>query len=322
MYSQIKNVIEEIKKAENIVLAGHVSPDGDAVSANFALALAIKKLGKEPIVLLEKYSDTYNYLKGHNFVYTGEQDKLNPELFISLDCGDISRLGRVEEVFKRAKKTINIDHHMSNDDFAHINVVNKEGSSTSEVVFEIIKKMEEDFGKEFIDEDIATIIYTGIVFDTCGFKHKSTGKRTHQIAGELIEKGVDSSMVHTNIIYTHTLGNTRLLAKAIENMQVDGNISISALSKEDILKKCNASFDELEGISGYLLDIKGIDVSAFLYEKRDGSIKVSFRSKEINVNEIAGKFGGGGHKLASGATIKATLEEAKEIVLKEIKTKI
>ncbi|MDE6357951.1 MAG: bifunctional oligoribonuclease/PAP phosphatase NrnA, partial [Eubacteriales bacterium] len=311
MYSQIKNVIEEIKKAENIVLAGHVSPDGDAVSANFALALAIKKLGKEPIILLEKYSDTYNYLKGHNLVYTGEQNKLNPELFISLDCGDISRLGGVEEVFKRAKKTINIDHHMSNNNFGNINVVNKEGSSTSEVVFEIIKEMEEAFGKDFIDKDIATIIYTGIVFDTCGFKHKSTGKRTHQIAGELIEKGVDSSMVHTNIIYTHTLGNTRLLAKAVENMQIDENILISTLSKEDILKKCNASFEELEGISGYLLDIKGIDVSAFLYEKRDGSIKVSFRAKELDVNEIADKFGGGGHKLASGATIKATLEEAK-----------
>ncbi|MDE6182339.1 MAG: bifunctional oligoribonuclease/PAP phosphatase NrnA [Eubacteriales bacterium] len=318
MYSEIKNVIEEIKKAKNIVLAGHVSPDGDAVSANFALALAIKKIGKEPIILLEKYADTYDYLTGHNFVYTEEQDKLNPDLFISLDCGDIKRLGKAEEVFKRAKKTINIDHHMSNDNFADINVVNKEGSSTSEVVYEILNQMEGDI----IDKDIATIIYTGIVFDTCGFKHKSTGKRTHQIAGELIEKGVDSSAVHTNLIYTHSIGNSRLLAKSIENLHIDGGISITTLSKDDILEKCKASYDELEGISGYLLDIKGTAVSAFLYEKRDGSIKVSFRSKELNVNEIAGKFGGGGHKLASGATINATLEEAKEIVLKEIKNKM
>lgn len=318
MYSEIKNVIEEIKKAKNIVLAGHVSPDGDAVSANFALALAIKKMGKEPIILLEKYADTYDYLKGHNFVYTEQQDKLNPDLFIALDCGDIERLGIAKEVFKRAKKTINIDHHMSNDNFADINVVNKEGSSTSEVVYEIINQMQDDI----IDKDIATIIYTGIVFDTCGFKHSSTGKRTHQIAGELIEKGVDSSDIHTNLIYTHSIGNARLLAKSIENLHIDGNISISILSKNDILEKCNASYDELEGISGYLLDIKGITVSAFLYEKRDGSIKVSFRAKELNVNEIASKFGGGGHKLASGATIKGTLEEAKEIVLKEIKNKI
>lgn len=316
MYSEIKNVIEEIKIANNIVLAGHISPDGDAVSANFALALAIQKLGKNPVILLEKYSDTYNYLKGHNFVYNGKQENLNPDLFISLDCGDIERLGNAKEVFERAKKTINIDHHISNNSFGDLNVVNSNASSTSEVVYEVISQISE----VEIDKDIATIIYTGIVFDTCGFKHKSTGKRTHQIAGELIEKGVDSSMVHTNIIYTHTLGNTKLLAKTIQNLTIEDTICISTLTKDEILE--NGTYEDIEGISGYLLDIKGINVSVFLYEKEDGMVKVSFRSKQMNVNEIAQKFNGGGHILASGATLNIPLKDAKNIILSEIKSKI
>lgn len=313
MYSQIKDVIEEIKKSEKIVLAGHISPDGDAVSANFALALAIEKLGKNPIVLLEKYADTYSYLKGHHFVF--EECDFQPDLFISLDCGHISRLGKNEEVFKNAKKTINIDHHMDNNNFGDLNVVNKEASSTSEIVYEIISEMED----VEIDLDIATAIYTGIVFDTCGFKHSSTKKRTHQIAGELVEKGVDSSKVQTKLIYTHTLGNSRLLAKAIQNLQIYGDLAISCISKDEILNECNATYEDLEGISGYLLDIKGIQIAVFLYEKLDGAIKASFRANEFNVNQIAKKFNGGGHMLASGATLNMPLNEAKNAILKEIK---
>ena len=318
MYSEIKNVIKEIKNAQNIVLAGHISPDGDAISANFALALAIKKMGKEPVILLENYPHTYDYLNGHNFVYSKEYNDLEPDLFIALDCGDIKRLGNAEEVFKRAKKTVNIDHHISNNSFAEINVVNVTSSSTSEIVYEIISQMD----NLEIDKDIATIIYTGIVFDTCGFKHSSTGKRTHQIAGELIEKGVDSSMVHTNLIYTHTLANARLLSKSIENLQIDGQIAIATLSKDEILNDCKASYNDMEGISGYLLNIEGIEVSIFLYEKLDGSIKVSFRANEFDVNQIASKFGGGGHILASGATINSSLEEAKKLVIQEVKNKM
>lgn len=313
MYSEIKNFIEEIKNAEKIVLAGHISPDGDAVSSNFALALAIKKLGKNPVILLENYADTYDFLNGHHLVSKKYEEI--PDIFISLDCGDIKRLGKFEEVFNLAKKTVNIDHHSDNNSFGDINIVNKKASSTSEIVFEIINQIKDIE----IDLDIATILYTGIVFDTCGFKHNSTGKRTHQIAGELIEKGVDSSFVQTKLIYTHSLENAKLLAKTINNIEIHEKIAISTLSKNEILNECNAKYEDLEGISGYLLDIKGIEIAVFLYEKEDGTIKASFRAKEYNINKIAQKFGGGGHILASGATLNTSLNQAKNDILKEIK---
>lgn len=312
MYENIEFVIQEIQKNENIVLAGHIAPDGDAISASFALCLAIKKMGKTPILLLEKYSDTYSYLSGHQFVYKGDYESLLPDLFISLDCGGIDRLGEAGKVFEKAKKTINIDHHISNNSFADLNIVNFKASSTSEIVFEIINKMED------IDFEIATCIYTGMIFDTAAFKHNAK-KRTHQIAGELVQIGVDTDMVHTNLLYTHTLENAKLLSKAIQNISIDNGVCCSTLTKEEIIEDCKAKYNDLEGISGYLVDFKGVNISVFLYEKKDGSIKLSLRSKKADVNKIAAKFNGGGHILASGATLNVSLEEAKKAVLEEIK---
>lgn len=314
IYKNIEPFIKELEKSENIVIAGHISPDGDAVSSSLSLAMAINKIGKKPIILLEKYSDNYNYLKGQEMIYRGEYGNLNPDLFISVDCGDIERLGKAKEVFERAKKTVNIDHHISNDGFGDLNIINDKSSSTSEVIFEVISCMDID-----IDIDIATIIYTGLVFDTSGFKHSSTSKRTHEIAGELVNIGVDNSMIHTNLLYSHTLENARLLSKTIQNIYIEEDILISTLTKNEILEECMANYGELEGISGYLIDFKGINISIFLYEKKDGSIKASFRSKNKDVNKIASKFGGGGHVLASGATLNMTLDEAKKSILDEVK---
>lgn len=314
IYIDIEPFIKQIEISKNIAIAGHIAPDGDAISASLSLAMTLKKMGKKPVILLENYVDTYNYLKGHDMVFKGDYDTLNIDLFISVDCGDIERLGKAKSIFENTKNTVNIDHHISNNNFGKLNIVNPKASSTSEIIFEIVNHI------GIIDLDIATALYTGIVFDTSGFKHKSTSKRTHQIASELIEIGVDNSMIHTQLLYTHTLANSRLLAKTIQNIYIENDIVISTLTRNEIVEECKASYEDLEGISGYLLDIKGINIVVFLYEKRDGSIKAGFRSKDIDVNKIASSFGGGGHILASGATITdMTLEQAKEIILEKIK---
>lgn len=310
-YKEIENLIKQIKKSDKIVISGHISPDADAISSSLSLAKAIKKLGKSPIVLLGEYPNTYSYFDGHDMVkknYDGIAD-----LFISMDCGDIERLGNAKKNFMGANMSANIDHHISNNMFGDINIVNPKASSTSEIVYEIITIM------GGIDIDIATSIYTGIVADTGGFKHNTTGQRTHVISGELIAIGVNSSMIHTALLYTHTLGNARLLAQTIQNIEIDGDIAISTLSKDEVLNKCGAKYIELEGISSYILDFAGINVGVILHEKQDGMIKASFRAKTLDVNNIAQMFGGGGHMLASGATLDMTLIQAKNEILERIK---
>ncbi len=314
IYDNIKPFLNLIDENEQIILAGHTSPDGDAVSACFALAMALEKLGKKPIILLEDYSVSLEHIKGHHFVYKEDYKNLeNVSLFVTLDCGDIERLGEAKDIFEKAKNTVNIDHHISNNNFGKLNIVNTKASSTSEIVFEIINSINK------LDLDIATAIYTGLVFDTGGFKHNCTTKRTHEIAGELIQLGVDSPKVHSNILTMHTLQNSKLLAKSIDNIYIEDDIIISTLSNQEIISLGCTSKDT-GNIVQYLLDTQNINVSVLLYEKDNNTIKASFRSKKVDVNEIASKFGGGGHILAAGATIKdMTLEQAKEAILQQIK---
>ena len=314
MYENIEPFIQLVENSKNIVLAGHTSPDGDAISASLSLGIALRKMGKEPIILLEDYKKSFGYIEESDMIYREDYDNLQDiDLFVSLDCGDIERLGLAKSVFERAKNTVNIDHHISNNNFGKLNIVNVKSSSTSEIVFEIINRI----GK--LDFDIAKFIYTGLVFDTGGFKFSCTSKRTHQIAGELVEMGVDTSKTHSDVLTMHSLEDSKLLAKSIENICIENDIIISTLSNAEI-QNLGCTSKNTGGIVQYLLETKDINVVVFLYEKEDNTIKASFRSKAIDVNKIASKFGGGGHILASGATIKdMTLQQAKEAILQEIK---
>lgn len=314
IYENIEPFIQLVEHSNSIVLSGHTSPDPDAISASLALGMALKKIGKNPIVLLEDYTSSFEYIEENDIVYKEDYNNLQDvDLFISLDCGDIERLGVVKSIFERAKYTVNIDHHISNNNFGKLNIVNVNSSSTSEIIFEIVNHI------GALDLEIATSIYTGIVFDTGGFKHNCTSKRTHEIAGDLIQLGVDSTRIHSNVLTMHTFENSKLLAKSIQNIYRENDVIISTLSNKEI-EELNCTDKNTGGIVQYLLDTKNINVSVFLYEKVNKSIKASFRSKTIDVNKIAGKFGGGGHILASGATITdMTLEQAKEAILEQIR---
>lgn len=298
-----------------IVIAAHVNPDGDAVSAVLSFAQSMNVMGKKPIVLLEDYSEKYNFIKGREFIFKGDFDTLNPDLFFAIDCGDKKRLGKAEEVFDRAKITFNIDHHISNNSFAQYNIVKADSSSSSEIIFDIIKNFCS------INKDIASAIYSGIISDTCGFKYSCTKPKTHEVAATLIKYDIPFTQIHSNLLYSHSVEEAKVLATAIDNFKTCNNITYSKLSKEEI-KKCNASYNDLDGIVEFLLNIKGTDVSLFVYEKEDKTVKMSFRSKSIDVNKIASKFGGGGHKLAAGANTDKSIDDILSLALKEIKNEL
>ena len=221
---------EDILNAETICIAGHTNPDGDAVSSTLALALAVEQLGKKPYILLEDYSDEFDVLDGRKYIYSLSYDELAPDLFIASDCGDKERLGEAAKVFDRAKKTWNIDHHVSNTSFAQVNVVEPASSSACEVVYETVK----DFIK--LDKNIATALYTGILTDTGGFRHNSTHKRTHEIAGILVEAGVDTPFIHNKMLMEHTLVQAKVLAQAIENVSFEGSVCISYIDSIQLEK--------------------------------------------------------------------------------------
>lgn len=307
------NLLNDINNVDKVYISGHINPDGDAISSCFAFARAIEKLGKTPIILLEDIPAKYDFLKGKEYWYTDDYAALEPQLFVALDCGDKQRLGNAADVFDKALVTYNIDHHASNCGFAKYDIVNGKASSASEMVYEIITRL----GIK-PDYDMAVALYTGIVFDTGGFKHNSTLKRTHEIAGALVEMGVPTSDIHSKILFEHTIPQVKLLNTALNNFTMVDKIAYSYITLDEI-NSCNANFSDLDGITEYLLNIDGVEISLLATQRSDDLVKLSFRSRRLNISDVAMEFGGGGHKLAAGAGCNGSLSEILEQALNKLK---
>lgn len=307
----LQDLIKHIQDASYILVAGHVSPDGDAIGACTAMGLILKQMGKEYSILLEKIDEKYDYILEHVNVTT-EVPAKEWDLFIALDCADIDRLGDFRLIHDKAKLTWNIDHHISNTNYSIYNHVDSKASSASEIVFNIYKE-----SGVSLNAEIAQAIYTGIVYDTAAFKHSNTTPKTLSVASELIEQKFDFSAIIQRMFYAHSLLSVQLQGAAIRNIEsyYDNSLMVSSLSLEEI----HQYTDEVNGTGGIvnvLKNIKDSKVALFLYEKSEGEVKVSMRSEDpYDVCEIAKKFGGGGHRKAAGATINSTIEDAKEQII-------
>ena len=313
MNNTFVDIREKISKSNSIAVFGHTSPDGDAISACLSLGLSLLKIGKKITVFLEEYSDKYDIIYGKNLVETGECDTTLFDLYISLDCGDQKRLGKHENIFSNNSDTINIDHHASNPFFGNLNYVEADMSSTSEIVYDLIN------GFCPIDDKIANNIYAGILYDTGGFRHNSTSSDTLRKASELVSYNIDISKIYNSFFYTHSYSQTKILAKAIDKSKLlfDGKIIYSFLTLKEI-EECGSNLKELDEIVGFLKSVKNTYASAFLYEKGEKEVKVSFRADgKFDVCKLAKVFGGGGHINASGCTIGENINKAMELVLNE-----
>ena len=292
------------KNGDNIVIVTHPTPDGDALGSAFALACALEAAGKTPVVILDKFSAKYNFLCKQRFLYDGDTAALNCDVLIAVDCGGKSRISCAADLFDRAKITVNIDHHINNDNFATYNYVDHTASSACEVVFDIIN-MHVPIGKE-----IAEAIYTGIVTDTAAFRHSNTSPRTLEIAAELMRFGIDFGEIQRKVFYTRTKAEAAIFAKALQNIKFADNSPIvySTLTPEE-MQTAGATYADLDGIVNFLLDIEGTAAAALFTKRGGGQTKVNLRSLGPDVSIIAAQFGGGGHKFAAAAQFEADFDE-------------
>ena len=238
-------------------------------------------------------------------------------MFIALDCGDTGRLGNAAKYFEKAKKTVCIDHHVSNANFADLNYVFPEASSTCELVFELIDK-------EKLTKEIAECLYTGMVHDTGVFQYSCTSAKTMNIGGILMESGIDYSKIVDETFYTKTFNQNKILGKALLNSELylDGQVILSCITQEE-MKEYDVLPKHLDGIVNQLRITKDVRVAVFLYENEDGSYKGSLRvNDDTNVAEIAAVFGGGGHVKAAGFSIEGPLDVVVEKVIKAIQEKM
>lgn len=296
----MNNILEAVASGKKIGIAGHVRPDGDCVGSCIALYnyLTTHCKEKEIDVYLEKIPESFHFLTNIDKIKTTYEDDKIYDIFISLDCGSIDRLGPAEKYFKEAKSTINIDHHISNTFFAKENYVLPDASSTCEVLYGI-------FVDEEIDKAVAEALYMGIAHDTGVFKHSNTKKNTMIVAGNLIEKGIPFSKLIDESFYQKTYVQNQVLGRCLlESILVlDGRCIVSTICKR-VIEFYGAKSEDLDGVIDQLRITKGVEAAVFAYEVDKDKFKISMRSNGlVDVSKIATYFGGGGHIRAAGCTL-------------------
>ena len=315
----MNKLIELICNSNHIAVTSHVDPDGDSIGSILALGTALKqKNGNVEIFVNDTLSNKYDFLPGYSLIksYDAIQDKSFDLIFV-LDCGDEHRLGSSVECLEKSKSVVNLDHHISNNHFGDINIVDVNASSTCEIVYLLLSEL--NFR---IDRAIATCIYTGIVTDSGNFVYDNATDRTHLIASELLKYNIDKQEIMYNLYQRKSIHSLKFLGHCLSNMELelDNSLAIFTITASS-LKEFMVPYSDVEGIVNYGRDIETVKISVALREDKDHKVKMSFRSKDddVDVRALAELFNGGGHKKAAGATISTSLAEAKMLVIEKSK---
>ena len=318
----MEQIIRQINHAQHILLTTHMDPDGDAVGSLLALGLALEKIS----IKITAYNPSpipavYRFLPSvERIVQNIEAGKVFDTAII-LDCGDLPRIGEAWTVVGQIPVIVNIDHHVSNTKFGHLQLVDTTACATSEIVYHLIKAL-----KVEIDRDIATSIYTGILTDTGSFRFSNTNQAAFAISNEMAELGVKPHFVAQHVYGTYSLGRIKLLNLALDSIEISENGKMSMMTvTESMLDETGTQPEDVDGLINYARRIEDVKIAALIQELRNGGAvsknhrryHVSLRSDgTVDVAAIAGSFGGGGHVTAAGFQIESTLSELKTNIIK------
>ncbi|REH01999.1 DHH family phosphoesterase [Flavobacterium aquicola] len=308
-----------LSTSKKIAIIPHRGPDGDAMGSTLALYHFLLKNNHFPTVISpNEFPDFLAWMPGSETVKIYEKDKENctavleqAELIFTLDFNALHRTGEMEQVLEKLTAPfIMIDHHQKPDDYATYTYSDVAFGSTCEMIYNFISFLDK---KEDLDKTIATCIYTGILTDSGSFRFPKTTGTTHRIVADLIDLGVENTLIPALLFDNSSYNRLQLLGRALQNMKVmmDHKTSYTKLTQEEL-----NSFDyikgDTEGIVNYGLSIKGIVFTAiFIENKEEGIIKISFRSQgTFDVNQFArDHFHGGGHSNAAGGKSELSMEE-------------
>jgi phosphoesterase RecJ-like protein len=314
-------IIQKIKSGQHILIASHAEPDGDSLGSLVALGLALNKLDKK-VTFYNPSSipAVYRFLPGAERIVRHIKKTSTYDLAIILDCGDIARIGEGSSIVSKIPMIINIDHHVSNTVFGHIQLIDTSACATAEIVYRLISAL----GIAF-DKAIATSIYTGILTDTGSFRFSNTNQAAFAVSKAMIEVGVEPHRVAQHVFGTYSLGRIKLLNMALNSIEISDNGKLSMMTiTRSMLNETGTNAEDLDGMINYARRIEDVKVAALIQEIKNGAGKfsnmnryhVSLRSDSyVDVAQIAGKFGGGGHKSAAGFQIESTLVALKTKII-------
>ena len=305
-----------IKSAKKILLLSHVNPDGDTLGSMCAMYSMIEKRFKKKadMNVVSNIPFNYRFLPNIDKAQRYFDQSLVYDLVISLDVAAIDRVRDAKNLFDKAKIRVNIDHHKTNPAYGDYNLIEPEASSCGEVLFNYFKKNNWE-----ITEDAAVCLYTAIMTDTGNFRFENTSPNALRVAADLVEIGANPNKLY-KLCYESKTKNLVMFQNYCVNKAEflnDNKIAYTTVYKKD-LEKFSAGDDYTDGIAETLRAIDSTEVSFVVKEVDSKTTKVSMRSKKLDVAKICEIFGGGGHTFAAGCTIKASIKDSVEKLLREI----
>ena len=307
-----------VRAHQRFVIATHIRPDGDALGSAVALACAVKQLDKSVRVTVASDLGTrYEFANKpttpiERFRAPGENFR-NADAIIVVDTGTWGQLGEFGSFMRSMAcgKAV-IDHHRTQDDLGAIRFVDTSAEAAGRLIYDATKAL-----GVTITAEAANNLFLALATDTGWFRHSSVVPRTFALAEELVRFGARPTELYDAVYGSNTLSRMRLIGKALERMksEASGRIVYTEVHWSDYAET-GAVPPDTEDLINYPRAVTGVEIALVFIEQRDGSTKVSFRGKEDqDVGRLAEQFGGGGHKMASGATIVRSLAEAKAAVL-------
>lgn len=310
IYSQILN---KIKSSQNILITTHENPDGDAIGSVCAFYEFLKINNKQGYIFCADQPNSSFHFLPHieQFKSRKENVPLNKiDLVVALDCGSIHRSRIEEEIKKLNCPVINIDHHLSNNNFGTINLVDASAVATAQLLDNFFK-----YAKIAINKNIANCILTGIQTDSGNFAYSATNSEAFEIASKMLIKGAKIRDIIASNEKNKTLPILKVWGVALSRLQHNKHYGIaSTVLRQEDLKRFDVVKQDIEGLASFLNNLKDVKIVLVLYELSDGRVKGSFRTNrnDVDVARLAQVLGGGGHRKSAGFEIMGTLEKVGE----------
>ena len=304
----LKETAAKLQAAEKILITAHINPDGDALGSTLAMWQALRQIGKSAQIYIDdKLPTNLNFLPNIEIIKRpDENEKFDADLMLVIDTAP----DRIKNVRNLTDAPIlNVDHHVTNNNENDDLYLDSNASAACEIAYELCKELDVK-----ITTDIAICLYTGIVTDTGFFNYSNTTAKTFRIAAELVEFGVKPNYISENV-ERRTQKDVEVMRASLQTMQIYFNGKVAGMFIDEELAKI---VDTTEGLVDLIRVIDTVDVAFILQFKSENFIRVSLRSKGVNVSEIAQKLGGGGHIRAAGCTLHTNFDDAKSILLRTL----
>jgi bifunctional oligoribonuclease and PAP phosphatase NrnA len=310
-----------LQSAGTIAVLTHVRPDGDAIGSQLAMVLALQKLGKTVVAWNEDgLPESFAFLSGSEVITKPPDEPMEFDIVLALDTAAKNRLGTGIKAVRACKTLVNIDHHASNPSYGDLNYIDVQAPATGQIIYQLLQDQRLPFFPE-----IADALFVAISTDTGSFRYQNTTARTFEIAGKLVEAGVDLATISHRIYESYPKRRILLLGQLLNEATFHANDRIATFSLTEATK-ARLAIDpaDVDGLIDVIRSVDTVVVAIFFEELEDQRVRISVRSKDLRIdaNRICSTWGGGGHQLAAGARIRGTLEEVRTKVISYVSDEV